>query len=319
MGDSRTETAQAPDIVELAVAEERSAPLDRVRLVDKITSAYNFLLAGVWAILIPVSPLAPWLFLAHAAGATMPKLLDRTRGRLSPLGRVLRDIYPLIWILPFWMELDLIRRLLHDTAFDRVIGALDLAVFGVHLDALWLPAMSAMWFSELMYLAYFGYYLVVVIPLLYMAFRGGPEMKRDMTFRVVLVYLSSFFVYIAFPVDGPHALTEHFQGAFQQGFFYRIEAVLQSQGDALGASFPSSHVAASVTMAYLGFRWFSKPVAALLTVAALGVVLSTVYTQNHYAIDSLAGVLWAFWIQLMVAPALLRWWRCDRRTATSSE
>jgi membrane-associated phospholipid phosphatase len=152
-----------------------------------------------------------------------------------------------------------------------------------------------------------------------MAFRGSPEMKRDMTFRVVLVYLSCFFVYIAFPVDGPHWLTEHFQGAFQQGFFYRIEAALQSQGDALGCSFPSSHVAASVTMAYLGFRWFSKPVAVLLTVGALGVVLSTVYTQNHYTIDSLAGVLWAFWIQLMVAPALLRWWRCDRLTATASD
>ena len=45
--------------------------------------------------------------------------------------------------------------------------------------------------------------------------------------------------------------------------------------------------------------------AALLTLEALGVVVSTVYTQNHYGIDSLAGIVWALAIQLGVVPALV--------------
>jgi membrane-associated phospholipid phosphatase len=290
-----------------------------VRPVDTLASAYNVLLAVVWAVLIPQWSLAALLATAHAAAATMPRLIKLARGRLSKPGQVLRNIYPLIWILPFWTELDFIRRLLHDTAFDRIIGGLDLAIFGVHLNEVWMPAMPWLWFSEIMHLAYFSYYFTVILPLLYMAFRGNSEMQRDMTFRVVLVYYACFFVYIAFPVDGPHFLGEHFQGVHQQGLFYRIDQVLQGQGDALGCSFPSSHVAASTTMAYLGWRWFSRPPAVLLTLAAVGVALSTFYTQHHFAIDSLAGIIFALWLNLLVAPQLFRWWECDQLAQEMSE
>ncbi len=54
--------------------------------------------------------------------------------------------------------------------------------------------------------------------------------------------------------------------------------------------------------------WFKAPAAFALTAGALGVVLSTVYTQNHYAIDLLAGVVWALGLQIAVAPAIVRWW-----------
>jgi len=39
---------------------------------------------------------------------------------------------------------------------------------------------------------------------------------------------------------------------------------------------------------------------------AAGVVVATVYTQNHYAIDVLAGIVWAVLLQLTVVPALER-------------
>ncbi len=75
-------------------------------------------------------------------------------------------------------------------------------------------------------------------------------------------------------------------------------------------------------MAYLALRWFRRPVAALLAAAAVGVTLSCVYTQNHYAVDALAGIVWALALQLVVAPALLRWWepsvRPDRALDTLS-
>jgi membrane-associated phospholipid phosphatase len=316
--DDSAEAVRDPDAIDPALNEDVPRELKHVRLVDYISSAYNVLLAVVWAILIPQWSYAWVLFLAHAAAAVLPKMLERAGEDLTPFGRVLRDIYPLLWILAFWTELDFIRRMLHDAAYDRVIGALDIAVFGTHLDEVWMPAMPWVWFSEIMHLAYFGYYLTVVLPLLYMLFKGSREMKHDMTFRVVLVYFACYVVYIGFPVDGPHFLSEHYEGPLQQGFFYRLEWALQGQGDSLGCAFPSSHVAASTTMAYLGVRWFSRPVAALLVVAAAGVAVSTVYTQNHFAIDSLAGILWALWLNLMVAPVLLRWWRSNHLRAGRS-
>lgn len=294
-----------------------TAETDEVRLVDRVAAAYNGVLAVVWAILIPVWTPAALLLSLHAAAAALPAMLRRAPQRLSPPVRILRDIYPLLWITAWWIELDAIRRTLHDANFDRAIGALDRAIFGQHLDQIFLPNLNQLWFSELMYLAYFAYYLTVIVPLLYALLRGTSAMKRDMTFRVVLIYVACFLVYIAFPVDGPHWLSEHFQGPHQVGFFYRVEQFLQSGGAARGCSFPSSHVAASTTMAILGFRWLSKPAAYALTLGAVGVIVSTVYTQNHYAIDSLAGVVWAFWIQWQVAPALIRWWECRQLKAES--
>lgn len=281
-----------------------STPEPRVKLVDGVASAYNVLLAIVWAVLIPQWSYAVWLVLAHAAAAAIPTLIARATGRLSPTVRVLRDIYPLIWILAFWTELDFIRPLLHDAAYDRVVGAVDLAIFGRHLNEVWMPAMPWVWFSEIMHLAYFSYYLSVIVPLLYMLFRGSREMKQDITFRVVLVYFACYCFYIAFPVDGPHFLSEHYEGPLQHGLFYRVDSLLQGQGDALGCSFPSSHVAASTTMAYLGIRWFSRWAAGLLVLAAVGVALSTVYTQHHFAVDSVAGIGFALWINLWAVPVL---------------
>ncbi|NIR43572.1 MAG: phosphatase PAP2 family protein [Gemmatimonadetes bacterium] len=307
-----------PDREVRAAGATATLEIDGVRLVDRLAAVYNAVLAVVWAILIPQWSLAALLFLVHAAAAAMPVLLRRTPQRLTRPVRILRDIYPLLWITAWWIELDSIRRLLHDANFDRVIGELDRAIFGTHLDQIFLPSLNDLWFSELMYLAYFVYYLTVIVPLLYALLWGTAAMKRDMTFRVVLIYVACFVVYIAFPVDGPHWLTEHFQGPHQAGLFYRIEQLLQSGGAALGCSFPSSHVAASTTMAILGFRWLSKPAAYALTVGAVGVIVSTVYTQNHYAIDSVAGIIWAFWIQWTVAPALIHWWECRRGAAAAA-
>lgn len=292
----------------------------QVRPADWVAAAYNTVLALVWATLLARAWYAPAIFAAHAAAAAMPWLIARSGGRLSrPVGW-LREVYPLLWLIAWWTELDFLRFLLHQTAYDGLVAGLDRAVFGVNLDAIWMPSMPAVWFSELMHLLYWGYYPAVLLPLLYVAIFGPPDRLRDVTLRVTLIYVACFLVYIAFPVDGPHFLRPRYEGPLTDGFFYRLVWAFQSAGDSQGASFPSSHVAASVTMAYLGIRWFSRGAAALLVLAAAGVTISIVYTQNHYAVDSLAGVIWAFAVQLVVAPALLRWWGrmpADERASVS--
>ena len=286
-----------------------------LRPADWVAAIYNGILAVVWAWVLTDVWYAPLIFAAHTAAAGMPWLILRSQGHLSPVGRWLREVYPLLWILAWWTELDFLRHLLHTTTFDEPIAALDRAVFGGHLDAVWMPSMSAVWFSEIMHLVYWGYYAVVFIPLVYVAAVGPAERLRDMTFRVTLIYVACFLTYIALPVDGPHFLREHYQGPLTDGFFYNLVWAFQGAGDSQGCSFPSSHVAAAMTMAYVGVLWFPRGVAILLVVAASGVAISIVYTQNHYAIDSIAGIVWALVFQLAVAPAILRWWRSRRGEA----
>jgi hypothetical protein len=134
-----------------------SALPETVRPVDWLLAAYNGTLAVLWAGLWDRAWYALPVATAHAAAACLPALLARLRRNTPrPLG-LLREAYPLLWIPALWLELDPLIAGLHEATIDPSILALDLAVFGVHLDRVWMPAMPQMWFSEIMHFAYYAY------------------------------------------------------------------------------------------------------------------------------------------------------------------
>jgi hypothetical protein len=274
--------------------------------VDRLVAGYNLLLAVVWGVLLHRAPYAPWICSAHLAAAALPWLLTRAGDRLSTFGRGLREIYPLLLIGSYWSELGLVRDLLHASNNDAPIAALDQAVFGVHLNAVWMPAMPQVWLSEAMHFIYFAYYLLIFLPPLVVGLMGRTAAFRDMTFRLLVTYIGCYLVYVFFPVDGPRHTMVPYVGTLTDGFFYRLVHGALDAGDSMGTAFPSSHVAGAVTIAFLGFRWLGPRIAALFAVEAVGVVLATVYTQNHFAIDSLVGVAFALTLQIAVAPVLQR-------------
>jgi membrane-associated phospholipid phosphatase len=278
----------------------------RLLPVDWVVAAYNLIFAIIWLTQVGRVWFASLLAAAHLAGLVLLWLLTRAPENLSGPVSTIREIYPLLFLAVFWPELDILRPVLALQSGDAPIAALDLFVFRVALHAIWLPNMSAVWFSELMYLSYECYYLLVFLPPIVLLFQKRHSALRDTTFRLVLVYSICFVTYAVFPVDGPHFLQEPYQGPHTSGFFYGINQMLQASGDSLGCSFPSSHVAAAVSAAYVGWMYFPRWVAVLMSLEALGVTLSTTYTQNHYAIDSLAGLVLALVVQLWLVPALYR-------------
>jgi membrane-associated phospholipid phosphatase len=281
--------------------------LDRAVLpVDRLVAGYNLLLAAVWSVTLLRTPYAPWICAAHLAAAGLPSLLEQAKDRLTPAGRALREIYPLLLLVAFWSELGFIREQLHAGANDAPIAALDLALFGVHVNAVWMPRMPHVWLSEVMHFVYFAYYPLIFLPPLVMGLAGRTAALRDMTLRLLVTYIGCYLIYIFFPVDGPSHTMVRYAGALTDGFFYRLAHGAVHVGDSLGTAFPSSHVAGAVTIAYLGWRWCRPAVAALLAVEAAGVCLATIYTQNHFTIDSVAGVVLALVLQALVAPALAR-------------
>ncbi len=277
-----------------------------ILLVDWVVAGYNLVFGVIWVTQIGKVWFAILLAAAHLAGLLLPWLFKNAPTELSPALRTLREIYPLLFLAVFWPELDLLRPVLALQSGDAPVAALDVFVFRVPIHDVWLPNMSDLWFSEIMYLAYEGYYLLVFVPPLVLLFQRRRAALRDATFRLVLVYLICFVIYALFPVDGPHFLHEPFEGPHTSGFFYGVNQFLQASGDSLGCSFPSSHVAAAVSSAYIGALYFRRWIAILMAVEAAGVMLATVYTQNHYAIDSLAGLLLALLVQIWIVPALYR-------------
>ncbi|NNG17195.1 MAG: phosphatase PAP2 family protein [Gemmatimonadales bacterium] len=87
-----------------------------------------------------------------------------------------------------------------------------------------------------------------------------------------------------------------------EGFWYQLVKQAHDSGDSLGTAFPSSHVAGSVTIAYLAWRWLPRGWAWLIALETVGVCFATVYTQNHYAIDALGGLVWATVLQVVAVP-----------------
>jgi membrane-associated phospholipid phosphatase len=276
----------------------------RASLADLLVAGYNLLLGAIWATNWRQAPHAPWIAIAHLAAATLPWVMARTPRRRWDVMSALCEVYPLLMLLAFWTELDLLRDVLGPGRFDTSIQALDLAIFGVHLHAVLLPRMDTLWISEPLFFAYYAYYALIFLPPAVLAIMGRRRALRDVTLRLMATYLSCYVVYIAFPVYGPHFMEPPYQGPHTAGFFYHLVTIAQRAGDSHGCSFPSSHVAGAVTIAFVAWRWFPRGVAMLMSAEALGVVVATVYTQNHYGVDSLAGVCWALTVQLALVPAL---------------
>jgi membrane-associated phospholipid phosphatase len=92
------------------------------------------------------------------------------------------------------------------------------------------------------------------------------------------------------------------------GLVYRLNSWLRASGDSLGTSFPSSHVAGAVALAWSAWRFLSRRAAIVATITATLILFSTVYTRQHFAIDSLAGLVMALGLNLAVSrKAVGRW------------
>ncbi len=279
----------------------------RLLPVDRLVAVYNVALAGIWIWFLGRTPVAPWMVVAHLAALGIVALLARAPARLAEPARTLRELYPMLWFLAFWGELDVLHQLWQVPFFDSAIRALDLRLFGLHgthLNLYWMPRMPQIWLSEPMHFFYFAYYALIALPPIAALVTGRTDAVRDIVFRFMLTYLSCFLIYTVFPVLGPGLTLPHYQGALTSGLFYRLARGALGLGDSPGCAFPSSHVAGAVTIAYVGWRWFPRRFGVLMVIEAVGVLISTVYTQNHYPIDALSGCAWGLALQIFVAPAL---------------
>jgi len=271
--------------------------------VDLALLGFNAVLVVVWWPLLATEPTARWVVGAHLAATGLPLVLlaiPRTR-HAGVAG--LRELYPLVWLGLFWAELGMHYRFVHTAPNDVLIAGLEQAMFGIQPSIVWRQTLPLPWLAQLMYAAYLAYYLILAgVPLAIIALRGRRAV-RSLVLRLSLTYLGCFLVYATFPVVGPLHFFERHAGS---GGLEALEGAIRGAGDALGTAFPSSHVAGSVTLAWLAWRW--GPPAAGLVCGGLAAIIAAavVYTGNHFVVDSLGGGAVAALVLAVVAPALER-------------
>lgn len=228
--------------------------------------------------------------------------------KAPPLLRFVRRFYPQAFFGPLFMEAILLSaQAFGGVSHDAIFAGLDQAVFGFQPARAFSSVLGAhpLW-NELMFGAYFSFYLMLTVTPWIPYFKGDEdEAEREVS--ILSLYMLFLYVfYVFFRVEGPKywlpdlhaAWYGHFRGGLFTSFF--TEDVF-SHSELSGAAFPSSHVAVSVMMSIFVARTERRAFPLYATLSAL-VALATVYIYAHWAADAVAGALAA----LVLVPLLDR-------------
>lgn len=259
----------------------------RLRPVDLLLLGYLGVVSLVAAVRAPVQPGCWWLLVAHALFLVLLFLI--TRPGLGPVGRALRELYPLLLLVGLYAELDVINGPGTGPVYDALVQRWELALFGTQAAVAWWQHAPSRFWSAVLHAAYFSYYFIILAPALYFALRRDLESLRHFVLVVMTVFVLCYLVFLFFPVAGPYYFFERPPAWFTDNLPARVVYTTLASGSSYGAAFPSSHVAASVAAALAAYRG-SRALGLALAVPTILLTVGVVYCQMHYGIDAVAGL-----------------------------
>src|SRR5919107_3544182 len=118
----------------LPAESEIGSRAEPLRPVDLILAAYLIIVSVVAALRLPMNPGGWWLLLAHALFAVLLFLI--TRPGLGPVGKTLREIYPLLLLPALYSELDVLNSA-SGPLHDAVVQRWELVLFGAQISREW--------------------------------------------------------------------------------------------------------------------------------------------------------------------------------------
>jgi membrane-associated phospholipid phosphatase len=276
----------------VAIAVQSHAPVSapprgpRLLPVDRVLLGYLTIVAVIAARRAPARPECWWVVAANLMMAVLIALV--TRPQAGRVGRMLREIYPLLLLVVLYGQLDVLNGggvAVHDALVQRW----ELSLFGVQVSRAWWQAEpSALW-STVLHAAYFSYYFIVSIPAFYFLRRGDLVAVRRFVLTVMVTFIACYLAFIFFPVAGPYYVFPRPAGWFLDNPAARLVYDTLAEGSSYGAAFPSSHVAATVAAA-LAAAQGSRRLGLILLLPTLLLTIGVVYCQMHYAVDAVAGL-----------------------------
>ena len=175
---------------------------------------------------------------------------------------------------------------------DEFLSNLDQTIFNFQPSIEFSKHFNSLFFSELFYFGYFCYYLLplVVFGILY---KFLPQKIEEFGFILISSFLLYYFIFIIIPAEGPQFYftfpDNHIEA---QGIFGNAIKLIQKNGEAPTAAFPSSHVGISWIVIFWLYQNLRKSVKYFLPFVIL-LMFSTVYIKAHYFVDVVAGFLTA--------------------------
>lgn len=283
--------------------------MKRYAFIDYATQGY-MALVGVIILLFHSDRLPgwPWLLLAHVAGLVVVHSVIVLYAHF-PRHRVLdflRHYYPILLYTGFYRETGALNQMIYAGYLDPHFLRLEQKLFGFQPGLEVMEMFPSRWVAEILYCAYFSYYIMIGGVGLALLIRNRREFAHYISV-VSFVFYVCYLTYIFTPVVGPRIV---YRGivhealpvdvlpetnpdppeSVQASVFFRIMAVIYDHFETPGAAFPSSHVAVALCTLYFSFLYLRK-VRWLHLVMAVLLCVSTVYGRYHYVVDIVAGIL----------------------------
>ena len=238
------------------------------------------------------------MFAALIAGPA----IDRSQNPLaqSPPVQLFRHVYPIFLMAPFYHWVYPIGRIFLAVPYERMLLRGDELLFGFNVARdLVHRCGDRVWLTEWMNLSYLSYYLVTLYLPVYLYLAKRMKEFFYTAFISGAIMFICFTLHALFPSRGPHAYDPVVTGYLQAGPVTEFARLFLMRADIPVGAMPSSHIAGTIAVLLLAFRfarpafWITLPVAASLCIA-------TVYCRYHFAVDGLAGVIIAlagvYWI-----------------------
>lgn len=278
------------------------------RLVDYLTQGY-IALAGLVVLVFHGTGLPFWpLYLAAhlAAMAGIHWLIQMHLRHENHLLRLVRSLYPIALYSFLYTETHVLDMLIQPHYLDLFFIRADQRLFGFQPSVVLMKRLPYLWLSEVFYLSYFLYYLMVLGVGLKLYFKDRRSFFHYVT-AVSFVFYVCYAIYIVLPVMGPHgnwvdaASAEvrqllgdrHPPAAVTHGPFFNVMKLVYALVEPVGgAAFPSSHVAVAIATLYFTWRYW-RPMRWVHLVAVVLLCISTVYCGYHYAVDVAGGAVTA--------------------------
>jgi membrane-associated phospholipid phosphatase len=282
--------------------------MKRYTFVDYATQGYMMIVA-VLILLFHGTAVRywQWLFVAHLAGIALVHWLIRAQAG-PPTSRVLdflRHFYPVPLYVGFYRETGELHLMFTPGYLDSTFIRLDEKIFGAQPSLTFMQSLPYWPVSEILYAAYFSYYVMIVGVGLALLIRNRSQFFHYVSVVSFMFYVC-FLVYIFTPVMGPRifhrvingytlppdvqpAVIPEFPAAVRGGLFFQLMVWIYDTFEAPGAAFPSSHVAVAIATLWFSFRYLPR-IRWLHLIMVVLLCLSTIYCCYHYAVDVAAGI-----------------------------
>lgn len=255
------------------------------------------------------------LTLAHALLIAVALWFARRPPHYPSFAGIVRDIYPLLAIVFLYWELRYLALLFSSGYNDPLILRLEELLFGEQLAMTFSQRFPYMWLSELMHFFYGLYWVLLPLAVAFLYARRRPVAARELVYVELVVFFGCYFVFLFFPVQGPHYEFPVIGAPLADGSMYRFVHWVLEDGGSKGAAFPSSHVAVAVAILLVTWR-HDRFVWWLMLPLVVGLTIGTVYGRFHYGIDAASGIVAAV-VLYGIAQYLRRW--LDRAPVLAAE